>query len=88
MMVVFAFVALIGRMLSYPMAPLLLGFILGGLLEDNLVRSLEIYNGSLAFLYQRPVTLAINMATLCFLIMPAIQLIKSRKKTSVKDTSE
>jgi putative tricarboxylic transport membrane protein len=82
MMMVFAFVALIGRMLSYPMAPLLLGFILGGLLEDNLVRSLEIYNGSLAFLYQRPVTLAINMATLCFLIMPAIQLIKSRKKTS------
>jgi len=84
MMVVFAFVALIFRMLSYPMAPLLLGFILGGLLEDNLVRSLAIYNGSLAFLYQRPVTLAINIATLCFLIMPAMQLIKSRKKTAQK----
>jgi len=80
MMMVFAFVALIGRMLSYPMAPLLLGFILGGLLEDNLVRSLEIYNGSLSFLYARPVTLAINMVTLCFLAMPVMQLIRNRKK--------
>lgn len=41
------------RILNFPMAPLLLGFILGGMLEDNLRRALTISNGDWAFLFER-----------------------------------
>ncbi len=52
---------------------LLLGFILGGLMEDNLRRSLVIYDGSLSFLWARPITLGINLVTLAFLASPIVQ---------------
>jgi putative tricarboxylic transport membrane protein len=45
-MILIAVIALVLRLFNYPMAPLLLGFILGGLMEDNLRRSLVIYDGS------------------------------------------
>jgi putative tricarboxylic transport membrane protein len=81
MMVAIAAVALVARLLNYPMAPILLGFILGGLMEDNLRRSLEIYNGSIAFLWQRPVTMVINLMTLGFLVMPVAQMILAFRKS-------
>jgi putative tricarboxylic transport membrane protein len=80
MMVLIAAIALVVRLLSYPMAPILLGFILGGLMEDNLRRSLEIYNGSIAFLWERPVTMVINLITLGFLAMPLIQMVMALRK--------
>jgi len=56
-MILIATIALVLRLLDFPMAPLLLGFILGGLMEDNLRRSLMIYDGSFVFLWERPITL-------------------------------
>jgi putative tricarboxylic transport membrane protein len=80
MMVGVAAVALIVRMLNFPMAPILLGFILGGLMEDNLRRSLIIYEGSLSFLWNRPITLVINLITLAIFSTPFIQWILARAK--------
>ena len=54
-----ATVALVLRLLDFPMAPLLLGFILGGLMEDNLRRSLMVYDGSFSFLWERSITLSL-----------------------------
>jgi len=59
--------------MNFPMAPLLLGFILGGLMEDNLRRALTIYDDSLSFMWERPLTLGINIATLFILSYPMIQ---------------
>jgi len=72
MMIFIAICALVLRLLSYPMAPLLLGFILGGLMEDNLRRSLIIYDGSMSFLWERPLTLGIMILTVVVLMMPFI----------------
>ncbi|MFM8800537.1 MAG: tripartite tricarboxylate transporter permease, partial [Tagaea sp.] len=55
------------RLLDYPMAPLLLGFVLGKLMEENLRRALIVNDGSFAFLWERPVTaglLAVSIACL------------------------
>lgn len=79
-MILIAAVALVLRLFDFPMAPLLLGFILGGLMEDNLRRSLMIYDGSLSFLWKRPTTLGINLITLVFLASPFVQLLWSRRK--------
>lgn len=75
-------VALIARMLGFPMAPILLGFILGGLMEDNLRRSLIIYDGSLSFLWERPTTLVINLITIAIFATPLIQWVFARVKRS------
>ncbi len=72
MMILFAVCALILRLFDYPMAPMLLGFILGGLMEDNLRRSLAIYDGSIRFLWERPLTLAIMILTLVIILTPFI----------------
>jgi putative tricarboxylic transport membrane protein len=72
MMILIAVCALVLRLLGYPMAPLLLGFILGGLMEDNLRRSLAIYDGSMSFLWERPLTLGIMLLTAVVLAMPFI----------------
>ncbi|WP_323940588.1 tripartite tricarboxylate transporter permease [Aeromonas caviae] len=67
-MVLVALVAIGLRLLDFPMAPMLLGFILGGMLEDNLRRALVINDGSLSFLWERPITLGFTLVTLVMLL--------------------
>mgnify|MGYP002176207769 CR=1 FL=1 len=70
MMTGFAVAAIFLRLFGYPMAPLILGFILGGMIEDNLQRTMTLYDGSLAFLWQRPVSLAITVLILVVILVP------------------
>ena len=46
------------------MPPLILAFVLGGLMEENLRRSLLISDGSWSFLWDRPLTVCIMVAIL------------------------
>jgi putative tricarboxylic transport membrane protein len=78
-MVVIGVVAVIFRILDFPLAPMLLGFILGGMLEDNLRRALLIWDGSYAFLWQRPITAVIMVVTIVTLLAPSI-LTRIRRK--------
>ncbi len=87
MMVLFCVAAMALRLMNFPMAPLLLGFILGGLMEDNLRRALLIYDESLSFMWERPLTLGINAATLFVLFFPMIRsFISSRRNNDIKVT--
>ncbi len=72
MMVLFSLVAVFLRIVDYPMAPMILGFILGGMMENNLRRALTISDGSLSFLWQRPITATILVVTVIMLIWPLI----------------
>ena len=72
MMTLFAVVALFLRIIDFPMAPMILGFILGGMMEDNLRRALTISDGSFSFLWERPITLTILIITVALLLMPII----------------
>jgi len=81
MMTLFAVVALFLRIVDFPMAPMILGFILGGMMEDNLRRALTISDGSFAFLWERPITLTILIITVILLLMPVIsEFIASKKQ--------
>ncbi|MGB1158138.1 MAG: tripartite tricarboxylate transporter permease [Porticoccaceae bacterium] len=71
-MLVIGVVAVIFRILDYPLAPMLLGFILGGMLEDNLRRALLIWDGNYDFLWQRPLTAIIMLVTLAILLAPSL----------------
>lgn len=72
MMVIFAIVAVVFRLLDFPMAPMILGFILGGMIEENLQRALLIYDNSWSFLWQRPMTLIIMSLAVAVLILPPL----------------
>jgi putative tricarboxylic transport membrane protein len=85
MMVIIATVAVALRFLGFPMPPMLLGFILGGMMEDNLRRALAVNNGSLSFLWQRPITLTILIITLLFLLKPLLDAIRSRSPKKRSD---
>jgi putative tricarboxylic transport membrane protein len=85
-MVLVAVLAVIFRILNYPLAPLLLGFILGGMLEDNLRRALLIWDGSFAFLWQRPITLTIVIVTLLTLCVPFISTVRDSRRVGRTDS--
>ena len=62
----FAFFATILRVQDYPLAPLLLGFILSSMFEDNVRRTLLLSMGEWSYLSDRPVTIFLLM--ICLLI--------------------
>ena len=70
MMTGFAVAAIFLRLFGYPMAPLILGFILGGMIEDNLQRTMTLYDGSISFLWERPVSLAIAVLIVVVILVP------------------
>ena len=67
MMIGIAVIATVLRLYEFPMPPLILAFVLGGLLEENLRRSLLISDGSWSFLWDRPLTIII-MVTIIFIV--------------------
>ncbi|MEX0941722.1 MAG: tripartite tricarboxylate transporter permease [Pseudomonadales bacterium] len=70
MMVIIAVIAVVLRLLLFPMAPLLLGFILGGMLEDNLRRAVTLSDGNWSFLWERATTLVLMALTVMVLLAP------------------
>ena len=64
LMIGIAVVATFLRLYNFPMPPLILAFVLGGLMEENLRRSLLISDGSFNFLWDRPLTLIILLFTI------------------------
>ena len=54
---------------GYPLPPLIIGFILGGMLEDNLGRAMR-KAGGMEFLWERPMTMAILIVALALFVYP------------------
>jgi putative tricarboxylic transport membrane protein len=78
LMVIFAVAAIGLRLLDFPMAPMLLGFILGGMMEENLRRALIISDDSWAFLWERSLTFSILLIAAGILFIPMIAPVISR----------
>jgi putative tricarboxylic transport membrane protein len=79
LMIGIAVVATILRLYDFPMPPLILAFVLGGLMEENLRRSLLISDGSWTFLWDRPLTLCIMIVILAIVFWQIYNGFKSSK---------
>lgn len=95
MMVIIAVIAIFLRLLDFSMAPMLLGFILGGIMENNLSRALSIHDGSLSFLWERPLTRWIILTALMVLILPPLierlnqaRMARYKKQSIVENTGD
>ena len=78
-MAIVAIISLVLRTLNYPMPPLILGFILGALIEKNLRRALLINDGSFSFLWERPISLGLFLLMIAIILLQIYQGIKKRQ---------
>jgi putative tricarboxylic transport membrane protein len=60
-MVAIALAATLLRLLDYPMPPLVLAFVLGPMMEENLRRAVILSDGSFSFLWSRPTPIAVGI---------------------------
>lgn len=66
---------------DYPLAPLLIGFILGGLMENNFARSMQLYDG-ISFVWERPMTLGLLLIAAGLIVLPSLRARRARKIAS------
>ncbi len=71
--------ATIMRFADYPLAPLLIGFILGQMMEDNFGRAMRNADG-LNFIWERPITLALLLLAVVLIFLPAWRARRARRR--------
>ena len=71
--------ATIFRFASFPLAPLLIGFILGPMLEDNFSRATQLYDG-VSFIWERPMTAVLLCVAVLLIVLPAMRSRRAAKK--------
>jgi putative tricarboxylic transport membrane protein len=74
-MLFFGFLGFILRALKFPMAPMILGLVLGDLLDKNLLRGLTLSSGDIAPFFTRPISGSIAAITIASILwsVPAVQ---------------
>ena len=66
---------------DYPLAPLLIGFILGGMLENNFARSMQLYDG-ISFIWERPMTLGLLIIAAILIVLPSYRARRARLRAA------
>jgi TctA family transporter len=66
--------------LGFGLAPLLLGFVIGPMLEDNLRRSMLMGRGDPSIFITRPISLCFIIATVLILVLVALPGIRKRRR--------
>jgi len=75
------------RFANFPLPPLLIGFILGRMLEDNFARATNLTDG-VGFMVERPMTLVLLIVAAALIIIPSARAklaMRKSKGTSIPD---
>ncbi|MED3562646.1 tripartite tricarboxylate transporter permease [Bacillus xiapuensis] len=73
---------LVGYYLSkndFPIAPLVLGLVLGPMIENNLRRALTISNGDYSVFFSRPISLTFLIIAFLWLVIPALMKMRGKQ---------
>jgi putative tricarboxylic transport membrane protein len=73
--------ATILRFADYPLAPMLIGFILGGMMENNFARAVNLTDG-ISFMWERPMTLGMLVIGALLIVLPAYRRRRARALAS------
>ncbi|HEX5803899.1 MAG TPA: tripartite tricarboxylate transporter permease [Azospira sp.] len=60
------------RVMNFPMAPFILGFVLGDMMEQNLRRALSISNGEIGILFHSPISIGLWVFAAAMLVGPRL----------------
>ena len=78
-MFIFGIIGFIFEKMNFGVAPVVLGFILGGMVETNFRRAYFMYDQDLSVLMTRPVTAVLLIGSLFLMILPLIKNRKAKK---------
>jgi TctA family transporter len=65
--------------LGFPPAPMLLGYVLGPMMEENLRRSMLMSGGDPSVFVTRPLSLAFIIATVLILVVMVVPAVRARR---------
>jgi putative tricarboxylic transport membrane protein len=75
----FGIIGLICMRLGFPLAPMLLGFVLGPMMEENLRRSMLMSGGDATVFVRQPISLAFIIATVAILLVMVLPAVRKRR---------
>lgn len=81
----FGLLGLVFKMLKVPSTPLIIGFILGKMTEENLRRALQASNGDISMFFTRPISLAFLLTAAVFICYVLWGKYKGRKNKLAED---
>lgn len=84
MMLLFGIVGFLMKKYGYPIAPLLLAYVLAPTLEKNFRQALQISDGSIRIFFQRPISLVLVVFLLLTVTSPIIRRVVETYKTHRK----
>jgi putative tricarboxylic transport membrane protein len=84
-MLAFGIVGYFMKKVDIPMAPLVLTFVLGKLMEDSMMQSLIMFNGSFLSFFQRPISGPILSISIVVLLVSFIAGLKKKKEFLASD---
>jgi putative tricarboxylic transport membrane protein len=73
------------HLLECPPAPLLLGSILGPMMEENLRRTLLISGGDASVFFSRPISLGLLVATAALVVLIALPTLRSKREEAFQE---
>ncbi len=65
---------------GFPVVPAVIGVVLGSIIEENLLRTLQLGGGSLRMLIERPISLLLVVLTVLIIVMPMIGALRKKPK--------
>ena len=84
LMACFGLLGYVLRKQGVPMAPLILGFVLGDMMEQSLRRALSITNGELGILFESPISISLWVCAAAMVILPPLARRFSRTAATAK----
>lgn len=85
LVVFFGFVGYMMRILDWPAAPLLLGFVLGPLMEEHFRRAMLLSRGDFMTFIDRPISATVMAITAALLIWGVISAMRERRKVKFRN---
>jgi TctA family transporter len=76
---VFGIVGFVCMRLGFPLAPMLLGYVLGPMMEENLRRSMLMSGGDATVFVRQPISLAFIIATAAILVVMVMPAVRKRR---------
>ncbi|MBW2145661.1 MAG: tripartite tricarboxylate transporter permease [Deltaproteobacteria bacterium] len=83
-MLLFGGIGYFARKLDYPMAPLVLGLVLGPRTEDSLRQSMMMSQGSFSIFFEGPISAALLTVGLTILLYPLFRFVFNTAKRAIK----
>jgi putative tricarboxylic transport membrane protein len=84
LMAVLGVVAYLLRKQGVPMAPLILGFVLGDMMEQNLRRALSMTNGDATILVESSISVGLWTCAALMLVVPPILRARKRRRVAAQ----